>query len=581
MRRSSSAGGSAPPWRSLPKYRVWIGIALFFLLFASDWSQVKTDSEKDAPQADDSAAPIKPVPGLTGDQRILAQQLVLSSEEVARKVIDSGTGKPLRSAVFGVIPARESDITDISKACRQSTCFRIDIYNYAFNATFRVLADVDHKKVVAISQYLRGQPELPDYLTKRALDIAVNSDKVQSALGFKPEAGSAVMANVQTALNDTQCESSRHLCVAPTFVFTNAEKALWAIVDLTDERVAGIQWTDIGRVNAIRPTEQSIQRENVYDKYCKERQSMSRGRWRFKYIITSSDGLELTDVYYGDEKVLDSVKLVDWHVSYSKRHGFGYSDAIGCPQFSSAAVGALTGPDIEPLDNKENKNSEKGFVMEQDFHHPLWPAPCNYRYTQRFEFYADGRFRITGGQYGRGCGVDGIYRPVLRIKPALGKGAEFSQWDGSEWRPWDSEQWALQNADTQYTAQGYQYRVRDADKGWYLEPGTGQFEYNRGDNAYVYVTRDHPGEGDDDMITIGPCCNDDYRQGPQKFIDDPPEALDGSGFVIWYVPQLSNDSQGAQQYCWAATVVEDGVYKPVSWPCYGGPMFVPTGAGSE
>jgi hypothetical protein len=542
---------------------------------------VETGTEEGkTPALPDAAAPIKPLPGLTDARKILAQRLVLSSREVARKVIDPGTKKPLRSAVFGVIPARESDITDISKACRQSTCFRIDIYNYALNATFRVLVDVVRKQVVAISQYLRGQPQLPEYLAKLALDIAVNSDEVQSALGFKPEAGTAVMANVQTALNDTECESSRHLCVAPTFVFSSAQKALWAIVDLTDERVAGVQWTDIGAVRAIKPTEQSIQREKVYEKYCKNRQSVSRGNWKFNYIITSSDGLELTDVYYGKEKVLDSVKLVDWHVSYSKRNGFGYSDAIGCPEFSSAAVGALTGPDIEPLEKKADDDGREGFVMEQDFHHPLWPAPCNYRYTQRFEFYDDGRFRIAGGQYGRGCGVHGIYRPVLRIKPALGKGAEFSQWDGHVWQPWDKERWALQDSSTQYTKQGYQYRIRDAAKGWYLEPGTGQFPDNRGDNAYVYVTRDHPGEGDVDMITIGPCCNDDYRQGPQQFIDNPPEALDGSDFVVWYVPQLANDPRGGHQYCWAEAVVEDGVYKPVSWPCYGGPMFVPIGQGA-
>ncbi|MGA8259972.1 MAG: hypothetical protein WB783_07155 [Arenicellales bacterium] len=559
--------------RRLARHAAWIAVPLFWLLFNTTWSQTSTDKTADTGQPAAVATGIKPLPGPLDSKQVLAQDLVFANNEVRRKVIDSGSGKALRSAVFQIDPARDSDLPRSALSCRQSICYRVDIYNYAFNASFRVIVDVARKRVVAISEYARGQPQVPAYLTRRALEIAVNSPKVIAALGFKPEEGSAVMADVQTALNHTQCESSRHLCVAPTFVFTNAQKALWAIVDLTDGDVAGVQWTHIGATRAIKPTEESIQRENVYQKYCRKRQTFEKGKWKFEYIITSSDGLEISDVYFGKEKVLDSAKLVDWHVSYSEHKGFGYSDAIGCPEFSSAAVGALTGPQVSAIGKDQGEGG--GFAMEQDFHHPLWPAPCNYRYTQRFEFYDDGRFRVAAGQYGRGCGLHGMYRPVLRIKPALGPKAEFAEWTGSGWSTWKTEQWRLQDSNTRYTKQGYQYRMEDQSKGWYVEPGTGQFPDNRGDHAYVYVTRAKPGEGDTDMITIGPCCNDDYRQGPEQFIDNPPEALDKSGFVLWYVPQLAADARGEHQYCWAEAVVKDGLYEPESWPCYGGPMFVP------
>ena len=41
---------------------------------------------------------------------------------------------------------------------------------------------------------------------------------------------------------------------------------------------------------------------------------------------------------FGGRPVLESAKLVDWHVSYSESDGFGYSDAVGCPVFSAAAA---------------------------------------------------------------------------------------------------------------------------------------------------------------------------------------------------------------------------------------------------
>jgi len=111
-----------------------------------------------------------------------------------------------------------------------------------------------------------------------------------------------------------------------------------------------------------------------------------------------------------------------------------------------------------------------------------------------------------------------------------------------------------------------------------LEPGNGQFsDAGRGDNAYVYVTRFHADrdEGEADLNTIGPCCNNDYKQGPEKFIEPVPENISGTQLVIWYVAQMKNDDTPGRQYCWAEAYLENGVYKTRTYPCFSGPMFVP------
>ena len=112
-------------------------------------------------------------------------------------------------------------------------------------------------------------------------------------------------------------------------------------------------------------------------------------------------------------------------------------------------------------------------------------------------------------------------------------------------------------------------------------PGNGQFaDGGRGDQPYLYATRHHTDgqhgdEGDADLITIGSCCNQDYQQGPEKFINTPPEAIADTPLVIWYVAQLDNDDTPGAEYCWAGATLHDGVYLPVAYPCFAGPLFVP------
>ena len=98
-----------------------------------------------------------------------------------------------------------------------------------------------------------------------------------------------------------------------------------------------------------------------------------------------------------------------------------------------------------------------------------------------------------------------------------------------------------------------------------------------------FVTRRIPDkdEGDADLITIGSCCNTDYRQGPEKFIEPAPDSLVDAEIALWYVPSLKNDDTPGSEYCWADYILENGVYVPKVWPCAAGLQFTPFPASAQ
>ena len=504
-----------------------------------------------------------------------AQMLALQSTDFLRYVYTQDDHTPLRTEIFAVYPARESDITPATTACSQHTCYRVELYNYAFNLTSTAMVDLDvgddASAVLEVTHLSDAQPEAPAHLAELAQQIAMQAPEVEEALGFAPT--EATMSNAKTALNHTTCESSHHYCVAPTFLVD--DRALWAIVDLTEGRLVGVRWTYLGDFSAGRPDEVMIQREDIYNRFCQQDTQLAKDGWTFDYILTSSDGLRVSDVRFNGAPVVDSMKLVDWHVSYSWQEGFGYSDGIGCPVFSTSAVEAAALPAVEDI---VQDGAVVGFALVQDYRHTQWPLPCNYRYMQRYEFYLDGSFRPVMLNLGRGCGNQGTYRPILRVD--LADDQKLAAWDDGAWQPWRAEGWELLDDNASFTEDGYRYQLlNEAGAGYYVEPDRGQLEEGgRGDTPYVYVTHHNSAEGDADLITLGSCCNTDYQQGPEVFINEQPESTADGDLVLWYVPQFHNDDTPGQQYCWADQTVVDGVLQPVVWPCAGGPRFVPVRA---
>jgi hypothetical protein len=510
------------------------------------------------------------------EQQQLAQLIALSDTVFVKNLRNRKDNTPLRNEIFGVYPARESDLAASKGMVSITDCYRVEMYNYPLNLTTIAVVNVKQQKTLEVNTLEQMQPDIPLYLKNLAIKIAVESPEVQQAYGIKPSEAAALMASTKTSLNRTRCERSRHLCVAPTFV--KEGKALWAIVDLTDHKLVGVRWTNTGTTGSVTPviTERRLQDDKITACFCEKETVLEKDGWKMNYILTSSDGLRIAQVSFNGRPILQSAKLVDWHVSYSGTDGFGYSDAVGCPYFSQAAVIAFDVPKVVQL--KDDNNNITGFVLEQVFRSELWPSPCNYNYRQRFEFYKDGKFRVAAASIGRGCGNDGTYRPVFRIAFAAEQN-NFAEWNGSSWAKWENEKWQLQGAATTYTPEGYQYQLlNNAGTNFFMQPGNGKFnDGGRGDNAYVYITQSKAtlDEGEADLITIGPCCNTDYRQGPEKFIEPVPDNIQNKKLVLWYVAQLKNDDTKGREYCWAESVLENGVYVTKSYPCFAGPMFVP------
>lgn len=507
-----------------------------------------------------------------------AQSIALADERVQllARLANDPNQSALLIEVFGVYPLQPSDITAMTSACRESTCYRVELYDWARHQTNNVIVQMESAKVLAINEYSNTSPSIvPDHLTQLASEIAVAAPAVREELGLQPNEQMVRQPEMKTSVS--RCERSQHLCIVPTFVW--GDRILWALVDLTAYRLIGLEWTDVGASSKRAVSEQRLG-DAVISQLCKDLVQLERDGWQLNYMLTTSDGLAVSDVRYQGKQVAASLKLVDIQVAYTPSDSsgdlVGYADAVGCPTFSTAAVLPWSPPSLYPI---EGPNGRTGFALEQEYRSDLWPVACNYSYQQRFEFYNDGSFRVVFGSIGRGCGNNGTYRPILRMA-FNDANYSFAEWDGDEWLPWQEEGWQLQTAETQYSPEGWQYRLLRADgSGYAIEPAHGQFgDDSRGDYAYLYVTRYHGDrdEGDSDLPTLGACCRDDEKQGPERFIDEPPEAITGdSGLVVWYVPQLKNSDEPGSQYCWADSVLRDGVFEPVIWPCYGGPLFVP------
>ena len=112
--------------------------------------------------------------------------------------------------------------------------------------------------------------------------------------------------------------------------------------------MVGVRWTNVGTTGPAAPmlTERRLQDDKVTACFCEKETALEKDGWKMNYMLTSSDGLRIAQVSFNGKPILQSAKLVDWHVSYSGTDGFGYSDAVGCPYFSQAAVIAFEPPKI-------------------------------------------------------------------------------------------------------------------------------------------------------------------------------------------------------------------------------------------
>ncbi|MCK5855053.1 MAG: hypothetical protein KAG56_07520, partial [Sulfurovaceae bacterium] len=373
--------------------------------------------------------------GIKAQAVLLRNQEFLKDTKNANGELQHNDMMSIRPAITSVLSSKSQEI------CKTHKCYQALKYNFVTNTTTRAIVDVDSLKVLEVKRFKKMQPDISLRLKKIAQEIALNAPEIKKELGSSPRFKDMSMANVRGSLNGSACENANHLCVAPTFSYHDKEEALWAIVDLTDLKLAAAKWAGLGKTSTPACiAERTLQNRQIMENFCQKDSHHTSDGWKISYRITGSDGLEVLNATFKGEKVIKSAKIVDWHVAYRAKEGassldtsrdsyvdgrrveyvkgdndeffFGYNDAMGCPMFSTSVVLPFNAPRINPIE-KEGKTV--GFSLLQDYRNPKWPMACNYRYENRFEFYADGSFRVVGVNKGRGCGKNAIYRPVMRI----------------------------------------------------------------------------------------------------------------------------------------------------------------------
>jgi len=506
------------------------------------------------------------------------------------------SGKLMHNDMMRILPAIASSLdTNTQKSCLQYHCYQAEKFNFVTNTTTRAIVDVDNLKVLTVEHYPNMQPDISLRLTHIAEAIALNAPEVAKKIGVKPSQKDITMANVRGTMKESPCENSDHLCVAPTFTDHHKQRALWAVVDLTELKLAAAKWAGLGKTSTPACiSERSLQNRYIMKNFCQKDSYIEKNGWKIRYRLTGSDGLEIRDVSFESRAVLTSAKIVDWHVSYQQKGAskldtstesyiegrrvefvygegdnylFGYNDAMGCPLFSTSVVLAFNAPQVKELKSRD------GFMLTQDFRNPKWPMACNYRYENRFEFYDDGSFRIVGVNKGRGCGDNAIYRPVMRIDMDISSKERFYSYSDTDWRLWESEQRERVVSKIQYP-----YKIVSSTNpadGYYIEPNSGQFgDQSRGDHATLFVTKFQTQEGDKDLLTLGSCC-DLEDDGVEQYLEDN-QSIKDTNLVLWYVPRIRNDDRVGHEYCWADTRIgPDGNLDVQVWPCTVGPRFVP------
>ncbi len=522
------------------------------------------------------------------------QDFLLKNQEFLKHT-GSQTAQLEHNEMMTIRPVIKSILNQKSqKICEKFDCYEAIKYNFVRNITSRAIVNADTLVLLELTHFKGMQSDISQRLKEIAQAIALNAEEVKKELGEALSIKAMSMANVRGSLNNSPCENKEHLCVAPTFSYHDKEEALWAIVDLTDLKLVAAKWAGLGKTaTPACIAERSFQNREIMQKYCRKDTTHRELGWELSYRITGSDGLEVINASFKEEAVLKSAKIVDWHVAYEgkgslsntnnvvlagrevefiegeKNFLFGYNDAMGCPMFSTSVVLPFNVPRIFPLMQKGKK---VGFYLVQDYRNPKWPMACNYRYENRFEFYADGSFRVVGVNIGRGCGEQAIYRPVMRIDMDLGQ-ESFYKYDGV-WR-----KWLIESEDAQYEAKEYEqdkylYKVENKTRGYYIEPNRGQFnDASRGDNARIFVSRFKEIEGDLDLLTLGSCCKLD-EDGVERYLENK-ESIEEQDLVLWYVPKIQNDARVGHEYCWADTVLENGRLVVKEFPCIVGPKFVP------
>ena len=175
------------------------------------------------------------------------QNILLTNRAFLQDVVDA-KGQMQHNDMMTIRPAIVSVLNAKSKKlCKVTTCYQAVKYNFVTNTTTRAIVDVKSQKLLELKRFGGMQPDVSQRLRRVAQTIALNAPEIKVELGEEPSIKEMSMANVRGSVNDSPCENKEHLCVAPTFSYHDKEEALWAIVDLTELKLAAAKWAGLGK----------------------------------------------------------------------------------------------------------------------------------------------------------------------------------------------------------------------------------------------------------------------------------------------------------------------------------------------
>ena len=519
-------------------------------------------------------------------EKITAQQIALNTGLLNREITDDSP------EVFHIsrLPFYQPDGSDL---CADQHCYQIDLYLWDSNTTLTAIVDIAAERVLDVLRYEETQPLFSARQSERATELLLANDELAAALGHQPTQDEIALMHGQRA-DAPGCDGSE-LCVTSSFVTDSG--GIWAIVNLTRDEVSRIWWTDrpFGAdetAKSYRAPASAEYRALITPVACNNNLTHSQDGWTLSYGQSNSDGLHAWSISYFGTPVVDSIRLPEWHVDYTVQDDNPFRD--GFIDYNACASGvqnegfrliAYGEPEIRPMviTTTGALTETIGFELVQDYRQFNWGFDCNYRYDQRYQFYTDGRWRVVAGSFGRGCGnnfdKEAHYRPIIRIDLASGSaGNQFESWNGTGWQVENIESWhgnsAAPGGGFATDGNGNAFRIHNGIAGYYVEPGAGQFgDDGTGDNGWIYHTKFNSAEGAADMPRVGDCCNHDYRQGPESYVNG--ESTIGEDIVLWFVPDQETitdlgvaNGLGSAPYCWTETTADPS-------PCFAGPMFVP------
>jgi hypothetical protein len=154
-------------------------------------------------------------------------------------------------------------------------------------------------------------------------------------------------------------------------------------------------------------------------------------------------------------------------------------------------------------------------VLQQEFWGEQWPLPCSYFYVQRFEFLQ--RWTLPRGGWKHRTRLRDERDVPTRASPRSRRGKLFRLLRRLGLGKLVHRRLAVDSPipNRQTRATNIASKIPRAQAFTSNPIADNSATSGHGDNAFIYVTLDHPDrdEGDSDMITIGPCCNRELRTG--------------------------------------------------------------------